>query len=147
MPQLGVGTIILKDRATVLLVKPTSGPDANLWSIPDGFINDQETVRQASIRTVKELTGLDIDAKQSLFFCETVTPDDHRVSLFCLAVLANPDADNLASGNQLSKWVDVRDLARIQTEEGLSDFSAQAFIKFSNYLNATAAASAGSTVN
>jgi ADP-ribose pyrophosphatase YjhB (NUDIX family) len=105
-------------------------------------VADQESVRDAAIRTAKEAADLDVDAKQSLFFCEQVKPEDHRVTLFCLALPSKAVELKAGLGFSEVRWCDVRELGRIQQEEGMSDHSAEAFVKFSDYLKAQAAASA-----
>jgi ADP-ribose pyrophosphatase YjhB (NUDIX family) len=135
MPSLTVATIIMKDRANVLLVKPRSGPDAGLWSIPDGLVADGETVRAAAIRSVKEATGLEVEPRMSLFICERVEPQDHRVGVF---ILAEPKTVEVTSPGVDTRWADVRSLGEIQKSEGMSDFTADAFVKFSDFLRSKA---------
>lgn len=141
MPNLDVGVIIMRDRASVLLVRH-SGSTNPVWALPRGMVLDKESVRTASVRVSKGVTGLDVDPKQSLFFCEQLEPS-HDIALFCLAVSA-PDATLPATDWEL-RWADVRELGKIQTEEGMEDFSAQAFLKFSDYLRAQAMSASGST--
>ncbi len=156
MLNLLVGTIVMKDRATVLLAKAAEGPDAGLWTIPDGFIADGEAVRETSIRVLKEELGMDVEPQTSLFLCQRIVKDektgkltDHRVGYFVLALFNDPELTPSArslryphSGTRYSeaKWVDVRTLGEIQKNEGRSDFTADAFVKFSNFLRSQAAA-------
>jgi ADP-ribose pyrophosphatase YjhB (NUDIX family) len=154
MPNLTVGTIVMKDRATLLITKAAEGPDKGLWVLPDGAVQDGEAVRDASIRSIKEETGLVVEPKLTLFLCERVVKGDHRVGVFVLAEPTAPDtADSLnyfhpGTRYAEAKWVDVRTLGDIQKNEGMSDFTADAFVKFSNFLRAQAAAApASGTVN
>jgi ADP-ribose pyrophosphatase YjhB (NUDIX family) len=151
-PSFQVGIIVMKDRATVLLAKILHGlddlhkddgsysysvhPDAGKWTIPMGSISWGQSIREAAIHTVKEVAGLEVDAKQSLFVCEILQPEDHRIAIFCLATPTGEAELKPGSGFTEVKWADVRDLGRIQQEEGMSDFSADAFVKFSIYLKA-----------
>lgn len=145
MPNLTVGTIVMKDRATLLIAKPFDGPDAGLWTIPDGLVSDGESIRDCSIRSTKEQTGITIEPQMSLFMCERVVEGDHRIGYFVLAspVGLEPGVEPQAvRGGRYAevKWVDVRALGEIQKSEGMSDFTADAFVKFSNFLRGQAAA-------
>lgn len=150
MPNLTVGTIVMQDRASVLLGKVSAdGVDAGLWAIPDGIVNDGETIRDACIRTVKEATGLDVEPRMTLFLCERVVEGDHRIGIF---VLAEPTNTGIVPSERYSemKWVDVRELGNLQKNEGMSDFTADAFVKFSVFLQQQApkaAAPVSGTVN
>lgn len=135
--ELGVNTLVMMDRANVLIAKANFGPDAGLWTIPGGLVNQGESIRQASVRTIQETTGLDINAQSSLFFCEVVKPDDHRISIFCLAT---PLSTEIKAGSQYAevRWIDVRELGQLQKTEGMSDFSADALVKFGDFLKVQA---------
>jgi len=144
MPNLTVATIIMKDRANVLLVKPNEGPDDNLWAIPEGIVAEGETVRNACIRSVKEALGLDIEPKMTLFICERVVPNDHRLGIFVLAepILLTELNEGFGQGEMLilkngleeARWIGVRSLGELQKKEGMSEFTIDAFVKFSNFL-------------
>jgi ADP-ribose pyrophosphatase YjhB (NUDIX family) len=144
MPNLTVATIIMKDRANVLLVKPNEGPDDNLWAIPEGVVAEGETVRNACIRSVKEALGLDIEPKMTLFICERVVPNDHRLGIFVLAEPVPLTELNegfgqgemliLKGGIEEARWVGVQSLGELQKKEGMSEFTASAFFKFSEFL-------------
>ena len=145
MPNLTVGTIVMKDRATILIAKPYDGPDAGLWTIPDGLVNEGESIRNASIRSIKEETGLEVEPQMSLFLCERIVENDHRIGYFVLASPINlePNVEPVpVPGRRYAevKWVDVRTLGDIQKNEGMSDFTADAMVKLSNFLRGQAAA-------
>jgi ADP-ribose pyrophosphatase YjhB (NUDIX family) len=133
----------MKDRANVLLVKPATGPDAGLWAIPASVVADGESVRNAAIRSVKDNLGLETDPKLTLFICERVVPDDHRVGVFVLSEpIVLPDEDIALSVNDTeymeARWADVRSLGDIQHSEGMSEFTVDAFVKFSSFLKSQA---------
>jgi 8-oxo-dGTP diphosphatase len=50
--------VILRREERVLLVKRNIEPGLGLWSLPGGFIEEDEDVEQAVIREVEEETGL-----------------------------------------------------------------------------------------
>lgn len=135
----------MRDRASVLLARNT-GSTKPVWSLPRGAVSDGEAVRDASVRVAKGVTGLDVDPKQSLFFCEQLKPL-HDVALFCLAVPVGEAVLAATNEDWELRWADVRELGKIQTDEGMEDFSAQAFLKFSDYLRAQAMATTSGKVN
>lgn len=144
MPKLTVATIIMKDRANVLLVKPFDGPDAGVWAIPDTTVKEGVTVRDTTIRLAQHNLGLEVEPKMTLFICERVEPEDHRVGVFVLAEpVGLPDQEFTANESLYSeaKWIDVRSLGELQQTEGLSEFSADAFVKFSGFLRSQAPSS------
>ena len=147
MPNLTVATIIMKDRANVLLVKAEGGPDSNLWALPDTLVADNETVRAASLRVGHNL-GLPIEPKLTLFICERVVPEDHRLGVFVLAELTTTPGEEpeINPPRGTARWVDVRKLGELQKTEGMSEFTIDAFVKFSNFLRSQATPKIG-TVN
>jgi 8-oxo-dGTP diphosphatase len=131
----------MQDKASVLLGCVSAAnlkdgdirKDEGLWAIPDGIVNDGETIRDACIRTVKEATGLDVEPRMTLFLCERVVEGDHRIGIF---VLAEPTNTGIVPNERYTnmKWIDVRELGNLQKNEGMSDFTADAFRKFSEFL-------------
>lgn len=58
-PVPAAGGILVKDDA-LLLVKRKFEPQAGYWSLPAGFVEYSETVKQTVVREIKEETNLDI---------------------------------------------------------------------------------------
>ena len=56
--KVGVGVIVVDDRARVLLEKRS---DNGMWGLPGGGIEPGESVYETALREVKEETGLDIE--------------------------------------------------------------------------------------
>ena len=52
--------VIVQDER-ILLVKRAVEPRKGLWSLPAGFIEIDETVRECAVRELKEETGLDVE--------------------------------------------------------------------------------------
>jgi ADP-ribose pyrophosphatase YjhB (NUDIX family) len=159
-PQVGVATIVFKDRATLLIGRAKTGPDAGKWIVPCGLINPFETIQQASVRVILEQTGCAIQAKQMLFLSEKITPPpltakspcvrnaitndttcEHRLVMYCEGVIVDANLSReLPSESNLSeiRWVDPRELGLYQHE--MSDMTVDAFYKYSLVLRARGAA-------
>jgi 8-oxo-dGTP diphosphatase len=69
-PSPAAGVLIVEGGA-VLLVKRRYEPFKGLWSIPSGFIEDDEDVRATAVREAMEETGLavEIDALHAVESC------------------------------------------------------------------------------
>jgi len=60
-PRLVVTTLPITDRGEVMLIRRGIEPGFNLWAQPGGFLEIDETVRDAAIRETLEETGLAIE--------------------------------------------------------------------------------------
>jgi ADP-ribose pyrophosphatase YjhB (NUDIX family) len=60
-PRLVVTTLPITDRGEVMLIKRGIEPGIGLWAQPGGFLEIDETVREAAIRETLEETGLRIE--------------------------------------------------------------------------------------
>jgi mutator protein MutT len=56
---LGVGGIVIKnDAAAILLIQRNQEPNRGYWTLPGGFVENNETADAAVVREVKEETGV-----------------------------------------------------------------------------------------
>jgi 8-oxo-dGTP diphosphatase len=53
--------VVIVQEGKILLVKRAIEPRKGLWSLPAGFIEIDETVRECAVRELKEETGLDVE--------------------------------------------------------------------------------------
>jgi len=60
-PRLVVTTLPITDRGEVVLIKRGIEPALGLWAQPGGFLEIDETVRDAAIRETREETGLEVE--------------------------------------------------------------------------------------
>ncbi|MGA3030428.1 MAG: NUDIX hydrolase [Candidatus Limnocylindrales bacterium] len=60
-PRLVVTTLPINDRGEVMLIRRGIAPGYNKWAQPGGFLEIDETVREAAIRETLEETGLQVD--------------------------------------------------------------------------------------
>ena len=79
----GVRAIILNEENKMLLVKQHhEGKD--IWMVPGGGIEDNESSREAAVREVKEETGLDIEVEKLVWHVEEVSDRGQRFVDFFL---------------------------------------------------------------
>jgi ADP-ribose pyrophosphatase YjhB (NUDIX family) len=60
-PRLVVTTLPITDRGEVMLIRRGIAPGLNQWAQPGGFLEIDETVREAAIRETLEETGLHVE--------------------------------------------------------------------------------------
>jgi ADP-ribose pyrophosphatase YjhB (NUDIX family) len=60
-PRLVVTTLPVNDRGEVMLIRRGIAPGFNKWAQPGGFLEIDETVRDAAIRETLEETGLAVE--------------------------------------------------------------------------------------
>jgi ADP-ribose pyrophosphatase YjhB (NUDIX family) len=60
-PKPAVCALIVDERDRLLLGRRAGEPDAGLWDIPGGFLEEGEHPRDALVREIREETGLDLE--------------------------------------------------------------------------------------
>jgi ADP-ribose pyrophosphatase YjhB (NUDIX family) len=60
-PRLVVTTLPITDRGEVMLIRRGIAPGYDMWAQPGGFLEIDETVREAAIRETLEETGLQVE--------------------------------------------------------------------------------------
>ncbi|HBT20896.1 MAG TPA: NUDIX hydrolase [Peptococcaceae bacterium] len=74
-PIVGVGGIILKDQA-ILLVKRGQPPSKGMWGIPGGCLELGESLKEGVAREVMEECGIRVEVGEIFDVFETVVRDD-----------------------------------------------------------------------
>lgn len=92
---------------SILLIKRESNPHKNMWALPGGFVNSNETSKEASIRILKKETGLNDVYMQQIGVNDDVLRDPRGrvVSTTYMALV-----DRTIIKQELSKnasWFDV----------------------------------------
>lgn len=64
-PKIACGTIP-EHEGRIVLIRRKLDPRAGFWSFPCGFMEVDETTRQAAIRETREETGLDVELRDHL---------------------------------------------------------------------------------
>ena len=86
----GVRVIILDENKNMLLVRQRHG-DKDIWMVPGGGIEENESAAQAAVREVLEETGLDIEVDRLLWHVEEVSERGQRFVNFFFGHPVNPE--------------------------------------------------------
>jgi len=72
-PRLVVTTLPITDRGEVMLIRRGIEPGFNMWAQPGGFLEIDETVREAAVRETLEETGLLVEPGEIVGLYSRVT--------------------------------------------------------------------------
>ena len=125
VPRVGVGAIVL-DGGRVLLVRRGQPPLAGRWSLPGGMLELGETTAEAARREVAEECGLQIRVGELAGILDRVVRDaEGRVRYHWVLVdyVATVESGELcaASDADEAQWVEVDEVERLETTDGLLD--------------------------
>jgi ADP-ribose pyrophosphatase YjhB (NUDIX family) len=125
VPRVGVGAVVL-DGLRVLLVRRGKPPLAGKWSLPGGLVELGETTREAVQREIEEECGLRIQVGEVAGVLDRVTRDaEGRIRYHWVLVdyVAFPESGTLcaASDADEAQWVEVDEVERLDTTDGLMD--------------------------
>jgi mutator protein MutT len=113
-PLIGVGAVIVQGHR-VLLIRRGQAPLLGEWSLPGGVLECGETLREATVREVREETGLTVETGELLGVYERVIrSDDGRVRYHYVLIdfLCRAVAGELAAGTDASdvRWFGSEEL-------------------------------------
>ena len=125
VPRVGVGAVVV-DAGRVLLVRRGKPPLAGKWSLPGGLLELGETTAEAVVREVAEECGLTIRVGEVAGILDRVVRDaegriryhwvlvDYVAFVVSGTLCAASDADE-------AQWVEVDEVERLDTTDGLLD--------------------------
>ena len=58
--------VLIEDNGRYLLILEGGGRAENLWSLPGGHVNKNESLEQAAVREAKEESGVDIEVAEKV---------------------------------------------------------------------------------
>jgi ADP-ribose pyrophosphatase YjhB (NUDIX family) len=85
---LGVGALVYRNNAALVVERGI--PPVGLWTIPSGFVEQDDNIHTAIIRELKEETGLDVIAQGVVFLRNAINEDEN--SMYCV-FLCEADAE------------------------------------------------------
>lgn len=129
-PEVCVGAVVVHE-GRLLLVRRGRGAAVGLWSVPGGRVEPGETLATATVRELREETGLHGTCQRYLGWVERIGPDHHFVIHDFLvhlegspAPVAGDDADDVAWAplGDVTSWPGlVAGLAEFLVEHGVLD--------------------------
>jgi 8-oxo-dGTP diphosphatase len=125
VPRVGVGAVVL-DGGRVLLVRRGKAPSYGKWSLPGGMVELGETTREAVQREIEEECGLKIRVGEVAGILDRVVRDgEGRIRYHWVLVdyVAFPESGTLCAASDADEaaWVEVDEVARLDTTDGLLD--------------------------
>ena len=125
VPRVGVGAVVL-DAGRVLLVRRGKPPLAGKWSLPGGMLELGETTAEAARREVAVECGLQIRVGEVAGILDRVVRDvEGRIRYHWVLVdyVAFVESGELcaASDADEAQWVEVDEVVRLDTTDGLLD--------------------------
>ena len=125
VPRVGVGAVVL-DAGRVLLVRRGKPPLAGKWSLPGGLLELGETTAEAARREVAEECGLTIRVGEVAGILDRVVRDAQgriRYHWVLVDYVAFVESGELcaASDADEAQWVEVDEVERLDTTDGLLD--------------------------
>ena len=124
-PRVGVGAVVL-DAGRVLLVRRGKAPSYGKWSLPGGMVELGETTREAVQREIEEECSLKIRVLDVCGVLDRVVRDaEGRIRYHWVLVdyVAFVESGTLCAASDADEacWVEVDEVARLDTTDGLLD--------------------------
>lgn len=82
-PSITVDAIVLNEKGEILLIKRKKDPFKDAWALPGGFVEYGERVEEATLREVKEETGLEVEivGLHNVYSDPNRDPRGHTISI------------------------------------------------------------------
>jgi 8-oxo-dGTP diphosphatase len=113
-PIVAVGAVVFDEAGRVVLVRRGQPPLSGRWSLPGGALEVGESLATATVREVREETGLDVDVGPRLEVVEHVSHDEHGRVAFHYVIV---DFLCRVTGGTLLAGSDVIDAAYVWPHE------------------------------
>ncbi len=121
----------------ILLIKQKYGKYKNQWSLPGGFVKDNEGLLTAARRELKEETGVAIKELEQLFTFGDNINRDHRYRVISVAYFgaANPSKMNLKASTDAvdAQWFQIDNISELPYDH--SDILDKAYNRLKSKLN------------
>ncbi|MST32659.1 NUDIX domain-containing protein [Acidimicrobiaceae bacterium USS-CC1] len=116
-----VGAVAV-DRDRLLLVRRGHGPGAGWWSVPGGRVEHGETLAEATVRELREETGLEGVCGELLGWVERIEDPHHFVILDFVVTVLDPSGPVAGDDAAEVAWVPLADVADLRLVDGLAEF-------------------------
>jgi 8-oxo-dGTP diphosphatase len=121
-PEVAVGAVVLRDDH-LLLIRRGRGVAEGRWSLPGGRVEHGELLAEATVRELREETGLEGVCGELVGIVERFIDDEHFVILDHAVTLLEPDVEPVAGDDAAEvAWVPLHDVATWRLVDGLAEF-------------------------
>jgi len=132
LPRVGV-SVAAFSRLRVLLVQRSEAPFVGCWSLPGGWVEPGEGLREAARRELVEETGLDTSIGPLVEFHEVIERDEEGtlllhavIAVFRADLGAAPVRPSAGDDAVRAELFDPAELAQLDTTPGLLDMVSRA---------------------
>jgi 8-oxo-dGTP diphosphatase len=134
-PYVAVSAAIFRD-SRLLIVRRAQPPAAGLYTLPGGVVELGETLGQATVREVREETGLEIEPLALVGYRQVISRDPKGLverHFVILPFAARWLAGEIILNEELAeaRWLKPSELPELATTEGLAEIVAAAWEKMS----------------
>jgi 8-oxo-dGTP diphosphatase len=134
-PYVAVSAAIFRD-SRLLIVRRAQPPAAGLYTLPGGVVELGETLGQATVREVREETGLEIEPLALVGYSQVISRDPKGLverHFVILPFAARWLAGEIILNEELAeaRWLKPSELPELATTEGLAEIVAAAWEKMS----------------
>ena len=121
-PEVAVGAVVVHDEH-LLLVRRGRGVAQGGWSLPGGRVEEGELLAEATVRELREETGLEGICGELVGVVERFIDDHHFVILDYAVTVLEPDEPPTAGDDAAEAvWVPLHDVATWPLVDGLAEF-------------------------
>jgi 8-oxo-dGTP diphosphatase len=111
----------------ILLVKRGSEPGKGKWSIPGGIVELGETVKETTVREVKEETDLDVEVEDLIDVVDNLETDKKgrlRYHFIIMDFLASLKKGSLKAGSDIieAEWVPLGQVEKFDLTRTFREF-------------------------
>ena len=118
-PSVTVDIVLLTDTLPyqqVLLIRRKNPPFKNMWALPGGFLEMNETLQESALRELQEETGFsNVSLKQIGAFGDPKRDPRGRVITIAYYCIVDSAQQNVAAGSDASEvaWFSTADLPQL----------------------------------
>jgi len=112
-PVVGVGAVVFNPEGRILLIQRGKSPHYGRWMVPGGTVEWGETLEEATVREVREETGIDIEIETFVELIEAISPEESGYHFVIVDYAAHAIAGSLraASDAKNAVWASADSLA------------------------------------
>ena len=119
-PVVAVGAVLV-DHDRLLLVRRGRAPAIGRWSVPGGRVEHGETLMEATVRELREETGLEGVCGPLIDWGEYFEGDHHSIIFDFEVTLVGDDQPVAGDDAVEARWVDLPDVGELPLVDGLAE--------------------------